>query len=131
MAVRLRFYARGTAQVADPHAQERPNPVRRCVGRRWQEVITGRWSWVPTEKPQEVDYHPDLVKAARDGDLWPADEETAKACGCPFDPTFGGERPETIKEFKARKAEEAKATETAKAAPETKKADAVGGKGDG
>ena len=26
-----------------------------------------------------------------DGDLWAADEETAKACGVPFDGTFGGD----------------------------------------
>jgi hypothetical protein len=103
---RLRFYARGTAQVTDVHAQERG--VRRCVGRRWQEVTTGRWAWVPTEEPQEIDYHADLVRACRDGDLWAADAATAKECRVPFDPTFGGEVTETIKAFKAKKADEAK-----------------------
>ena len=100
MKARLRFYARGTAQVTDPHAQERG--VRRCIGRRWQEVTTGRWSWVPTDKPEECDYHHDLVKACRDGDLWPADQETAELLKLPFDPTFGAEPTQTIREFKAK-----------------------------
>lgn len=122
---KLRFYARGTAQVTDPHAQERG--LRRCIGRRWQEVEKGRWAWVPTEKPQECDYHHDLAKACRDGDLWPADEETAAALGVGFDPSFGGERTETIREFKAKKAEEpTKASEPSKKA----EAKATGGKGD-
>lgn len=102
MPGRLRFYARGTALVTDPHAAERG--VRRFIGRRWQEVDRGRWAWAPTEKPQEVDYHADLAKACRDGDLWPADEATAKALKVGFDPTFGGEKTETIKEFRAKRA---------------------------
>lgn len=99
-AQRLRFYCRGTALVADPIAQERG--TRRFVGRRWQEVLPGRWAWCPSGKPQEIDYHHDLAKAARDGDLWPADEATAKVCGAPFDPNYGGEVVETIKAFKAK-----------------------------
>lgn len=99
---RLRFYARGTALVADVHAQEHPtHPIRRFVGRRWQEALLGRWAWAPTETPQECDYHHDLVRACKDGDLWPADEETAAVCGVPFDPDFGGEETETIKAWKA------------------------------
>jgi hypothetical protein len=103
MKQRLRFFARGTALVADVHAQEHPtHPVRRFIGRRWQEVLPGRWAWAPSEKPQECDYHHDLARAARDGDLWPADEETAKACGLAFDPAFGGEETETIREWRAK-----------------------------
>ena len=106
MTTRLQFYARGTALVADVHAQEHPtHPVRRFVGRRWQEVTVGRWGWVPTEEPQECEHHHDLVKAAKDGDLWPADQETAKACGVGFDPDFGGEATDTIKGWKARNAQ--------------------------
>ena len=103
MKQRLRFYARGTALVADVHAQEHPtHPTRRFIGRRWQEALPGRWAWAPTEAPQECDYHHDLVRAAKDGDLWPADEDTAKACGLAFDPDFGGEETETIKQWRAR-----------------------------
>lgn len=100
----LRFYARGTAQVTDPHAAERG--IRRCVGRRWQEVQPGRWSWVPTDKLDECEYHHDLAKACRKGDLWPADEETATALNVAFDPTFGGEVTESIKDWKSKAAPE-------------------------
>lgn len=120
---RLKFYARGTALVSDPHAQERG--IRRFVGRRFQEVSTGRWGWCPTEKGQETDPHPDLIRAVRDGDLWPADEATAKACGVGFDPTFGGERTQTIKDFKAENAEA-----LAPKASEAKAGKQAGGKGD-
>lgn len=113
---RLKFYARGTALVTDVHAQERG--IRRFVGRRWQEITLGRWAWVPTEKGQELDAHPDLIRACRDGDLWPADEATATTCGCGFDPNFGGERTQTIKEFRA--AQEAAAPAAPNDAHETK-----------
>lgn len=103
MKQRLRFYARGTALVADVHAQEHPtHPIRRFVGRRWQEVVPGRFAWCPTEDPQELAYHHDLTRACKDGDLWPADEETAKACGVAFDATFGDEETDTIKAWRAR-----------------------------
>ena len=32
----------------------------------------------------------------QEGGLWPADAETAEACGVVLDPTFGGEYPELI-----------------------------------
>ena len=99
----LRFYARRDALVADVHAQEHPtHPVRRYIGRRWQEVNPGQWGWAATEEGQTVEYHHDLARACRDGDLWPADAETARICGAPFDPTFGNEETETIKAWRAR-----------------------------
>lgn len=125
MSEKLRFLARGTAQVTDPHAQERG--IRRCIARRWQEVMPGRWAWVPTEEPQAVDTHQDLVKACQDGDLWAADEATAKACRVPWDPNFGGEDTDTIKAFKARQAAAAAPAPT----KEEKKAASASGKGEG
>lgn len=119
---RLKFHARGTALVTDPIAQERG--VRRFVGRRWQEVEKGRWAWVPTEKPQEIDSHQDLIRATRDGDLWPADEATAIACGVGFDPLFGKEPTQTIRDFKAETAEQPSK------ALDTKAGKQSGGKGD-
>ena len=116
---RLRFYCRGTAQVTDFPAAERG--VRRCVGRRWQEVLPGTFAWVPSGKPQEVDYHHDLVKACFDGDLWPADEATAKTCKVGFDPLFGEEPTQTIREFRAA-SEPAKAEAPAPKAEEPAKA---------
>jgi len=38
------------------------------------------------------------------GCLWPADEATAKLCGVPFDPNFGGEYPALSKPAKGGKA---------------------------
>jgi hypothetical protein len=90
--MKLRFYARGTAHVSDFDALERPNPLRRFIGRRLTEMEGGRMAFVPKPDPDEVTARPELVKAARDGELWPADEETARACGVAFDPTFAGER---------------------------------------
>jgi hypothetical protein len=126
---RLRFYCRGTAQVTDVHAQERG--VRRCVGRRWQEVLPGRWAWVPTGQPQETEYSADLVKAARDGDLWPADQATAGVCGVAFDATFGGEVAETIKAFKSKVEEDKQPASPAPASESGGgKGKSGGGKGD-
>lgn len=126
MPERLRFYCRGTAQVEDVHAANRDKPNRRMIGRRWQEVLPGRWAWVPTGEPQEVDYHADLVRACQEGDLWPADEATAKTCGVPFAPSFDDETTESIKAFKARLAPAPK-VET----KDDKKAGPAGGKDSG
>lgn len=129
MKQRLRFYARGTALVADVHAQEHPkHKSRRFIGRRWQEIAPGQWGWCPTETPQECDYHHDLARACRDGNLWPADEATAKACGVAFDPDFGGEETETIKAWKAKQA--TASAPPAPAAPKKAEAKTSGGKAD-
>ena len=40
-------------------------------------------------------------KVVKKGALWPADAETAAACGVRFDPTFGGEYPELVKKSAA------------------------------
>ena len=91
--MKLRFYARGTAHVSDFDALDRPVPLRRFIGRKLQEApeSPGRFAFVSTGKVEEVDSRPEVFKAAQDGELWPADEATAKACGVKFDPTFGGE----------------------------------------
>jgi hypothetical protein len=89
--MKLRFYARGTAHVSDFDALERPVPLRRFIGRKLQEApgAPGRFAFVATGKPDEVSARPEVIKAARDGELWPADEATAQACGVAFDPKFG------------------------------------------
>lgn len=131
MSQRLSFFARRDALVSDPHALEREKrPTRRFVGRRWTEVMAGRWAWVPADKPEAIDYHHDLVKAAKDGDLWPADEYTAKVCGLAFDPNFGGEETETIKAWKAKQdAAAAKKDPPAAGAAEAEPAPVMGGGG--
>lgn len=89
--MKLRFLARGTAHVSDFDALDRPMPLRRFIGRKLQAVpeAPGRYAFVPTGKSEEVNARPEIIKAAKDGELWPADEATAKACGVEFDPTFG------------------------------------------
>lgn len=48
---------------------------------------------VPTEFSQDADYSEftEQLLHLRQGDLWPADEATARMAGVPFDPMFGGE----------------------------------------
>jgi hypothetical protein len=89
--MKLRFLARGTAHVSDFDALDRPVPLRRFIGRKLQEApgAPGRYAFVPTGKPEDVNARPEIIKAAKDGELWPADEATAKACGVQFDPEFG------------------------------------------
>ena len=106
---RLRFYCKGTALVTDPHAQDRG--LRRFVGRAWRQIAPpigvgpnahpGTWVWAPTGEVEDIDFHFDLLQACRDGELWAADEATAKTCGVPFDPDFGNEAFQTIRDFKA------------------------------
>ncbi len=91
--MKLRFFARGAALVSDFDALDRSPPLRRFIGRKYQEVNPGEWGFVPTSEPDDVRLRPEIVKAARDGELWAADESTAKACGIRFDPQFGGELP--------------------------------------
>jgi hypothetical protein len=39
----------------------------------------------------------EYIRHLRDGDLWPADQETATRVGVKFDPTFGGEHHDEAK----------------------------------
>ena len=100
----LRLRARGAVLCA--HYQAHANGTRRFVGRRMdrtlghdevnpetgQTVKTG--GWPSTGEAEDVPYCAEYVFAVRDGDVWAADEATAKICGVPFDPTFGGEAAE-------------------------------------
>lgn len=98
----LRVRRKGTAMV--PHYEAHPQ-VRRFHG--WKHDPTAGEEFVnhetqkrqmggafvghdeDIEVPDTVEYRRHL----RDGDLWPADAETAQAAGVPFDPAFG-EQPE-------------------------------------
>ncbi len=85
MADKMRFAARGTACVPDPHGSDATPQRRRMVGRKHEQISPGQWAWVPLKNPDELSYHHDLLKAVRDGELWAADEATAAACGVPFE----------------------------------------------
>lgn len=93
---KLRFRARGTALVPNLDRITQPPTF---VGRVYKEVSPGKWGFAPVDEDTEVPYRAEYVKACADGDLYPADEETAAACapwakshGQPapiFDKTFG------------------------------------------
>lgn len=83
----LSFRARGTALVQN-HARLEAG-IKAFVGRKFVEVSPGVWGFAPTGQAETVEYAAEYVKACADGDLWPADQATADACGVPLDPTFG------------------------------------------
>ncbi len=85
---KLRFFARGEALVCDFDAMDRTPVLRRMIGRKFEQVTPGQWGWVPTGKAEEVRARAEVIKACKDGDLWPADEATAAACGVAFDPSY-------------------------------------------
>ena len=80
---KLRFHARGEALVQDFERMEAG--IKAFLGRKYQEVEPGVWGFVPTNEAAEVPYKAEYVKACKDGDLLPADEATAKACGVAFE----------------------------------------------
>lgn len=87
----LRFKARGTALV--PNFEYELAGIRAFIGREKVEVAPGQLGFAPLKEAVEVPCRAEYMKACKDGDLWAADEATAKACGVKFDPSFG-EKPE-------------------------------------
>jgi hypothetical protein len=84
---KLRFRARGNALVQNHERLEAR--IKSFVGRTYVEVEPGQFGFKPTGADEEVAYRAEYVKACKDGDLYPADEATAEACGVSFDPSFG------------------------------------------
>ena len=79
---KIRVFPVADICVPDPHGSDATPQRRRIVGRRHQETADG-WGWLPkptAELPEELEFHHDLAKAVRDGDLRPADKETATLC---------------------------------------------------
>ena len=65
---------------------------RRYLGRAYDATLGDAGGWPSTGECVEVtDHFAEYRAHVRDGDLWPGDEETARACGVAFDPTFGGD----------------------------------------
>lgn len=106
----LRVLARGTASAPIHSAHARG--MARFVGRfddfelgtpfvavddngiKTPSIMPARvCSAVPTEFAQDADptEFTEQLLHLRQGDLWPADEATARMAGVPFDPEFGGE----------------------------------------
>lgn len=78
---KLRFKASGEAMVQNLDRLEAG--IKSFIGRKFVEVSSGQFGFVPTGSFEEVPYRAEYVKACKDGDLLPADEETALACGMP------------------------------------------------
>ena len=114
----LRVLPRGTALVPDYEAFAHPAGIRRFHGWRHdptlgdfvQEQVRTKWQpsgvrqggfvkqddqvvEVPDSAEMRRHLRGDERKAEWNGDLWPADPETAALVGVPFDPTFGDEHP--------------------------------------
>lgn len=123
--IKLRLLARGSAMFPDLKAMEAG--ARRFIGRRNDPSLGNAGGWVPHVDAVEVDTHfAEYQKAVRDGDLWPADEETARACNVEFDPKFGGEYDELAAAEKAaadKAAADAKTADATKAPKSAKKVD--------
>lgn len=98
----LRVLAKGTAQVPNYEAQAGGRNARVShstlpigpqfddvdqPGRKLRHAVFVKHVGRVLTVPDRAEYRRHL----RDRDLWPADQETAAACGVPFDPTFGGE----------------------------------------
>jgi hypothetical protein len=86
MSKKLRFRARGEALVQNLERLEAG--IKSFIGRKFVQVGPEQWGFDPTGD-EEVAYRAEYVKACKDGDLYPADAETASACGVAFDASFG------------------------------------------
>jgi hypothetical protein len=125
---KLRFLAKGTAMV--PHYEAQKAQVRRFHG--WKHDATlGPQFKVKDDLGRETamtahhggfvkqlgqitavglrsEFAGEYIRHLRDGDLWPADEFTARQAGIKYDPTYGAEHDEAAK---ARHADELKAAQ--------------------
>lgn len=79
----LRVRAHGDASV--PNYERLDQGVNCFIGRVFTELEPGRWGFVPTTDIVEVPSRAEYLKAIRDGDLVPADGETARAAGMKYE----------------------------------------------
>lgn len=100
--------ARGTALVPNPDSDPN-NVMRRHVGRLLAEVEPGHFGFAPSGSDETVTATTEIARAIADGDLWPANLETAAWAAAitkvavTFDPSFGGEVKTTKASTKAGK----------------------------
>jgi len=75
-------------------------PSRRYVGWKFNAEVGEAGGWERKEEPETLPYRHEYVKAVREGDLVPADKETAKLCGviwCPRQETTSKKKVEEEK----------------------------------
>jgi hypothetical protein len=114
---KLRFLAKGTAMV--PHYEAQKGNVRRFHGWKHDPTLGPKFKVLdhlgrPTEETKNhggfvkqlgqiisVGIHSEFageyIRHLRDGDLWPADEYTARMAKVKFDPDFGAEHKQEAK----------------------------------
>lgn len=107
----LLVLARGTAKVQD-HRALMEGGTNRFLGWKWDGTLGPEFTDPKSGKKmrhggrvKQVDqpvaiapddpYRAEYVRAVREGDLWAADEATARFAGVAFEPHFGGEHPAT------------------------------------
>ena len=59
-------------------------PQRRFIGWQYDSTLGEAGGWTRKEEPEELPYKHEYVKAVKEGDLVPADQETATMCGVKF-----------------------------------------------
>lgn len=84
----LKFVAPGTTLVPIPGVTYRTGQAARRVGARWDADLQ---KYVLTNRPHvvrksDLEHAMSLKRLTRKGQLWPADADTARACGVRFQP---------------------------------------------
>jgi len=72
------------AMVANIDALDAKPPMRRFIGRQYNAELGEAGGWEKKLEPETIPCYNDYIKAIKDGDLIPADEQTAKICGVPW-----------------------------------------------
>lgn len=80
---KLRLLANGSIMLPNYKAHEAG--ARRYIGRQYDPSVGPAGGWPSTGKPEEVDCLAEYIIAVRQGDVLPADSESAALCGVPFD----------------------------------------------
>jgi hypothetical protein len=87
----LSFHAKADCLVRVPGVIEIIGQAPHYVGRRLSRLSNGSFAYPAVDRPYQTEENSDVGRrlrklASRDGSLWPADKETADACGVKFVP---------------------------------------------
>lgn len=84
---KLRVRAHGDALVPNYERQEASVNATRCfIARVYKEYEPGKFGFALVDEVVEVPARAEYIKALKDGDLLPADAETASAAGLKLTP---------------------------------------------
>ena len=86
--MKLRFYASKEKTSLQPHYAAFEAGVKRFIGWTFDPKAGEAGGWQRKEEADEVEASPlhlhDYIKAVENGEIVPADQETANKCGVPF-----------------------------------------------